>query len=751
MAGPESLRSRAKVWAAGAEAARRRAGIELPRGFEAAIDRLRPVLWQWVLAEVSPGRLAPWLPVAFGFGIVLYFAADREPAAWAALALAVAASAIAIPPRRAVVGRPLALAFTAAAAGFAVATVHTSLIVHPVLARPAWSVAITGFVEAREERERTDRIVVGVNTITGRRLDAVPRRVRISVRRGTAPAVGAFVALKANLSPPLAPLQPGGYDFARDMYFSRLGASGFVLGKIRTEAPPLAAGAWLRAAAAIDAMRYRIDTRIRAVIPGDEGSIASALITGRRDAISPAVRDAFYVSSLAHVLAISGFHMALVAGIAFFFIRGGLALFPGLASRHPIKKWAAVGALSAAAYYLVLSGAGVSTQRSFVMIAIVLIGVIADRRALTFRTLTIAAFAVLILAPQALMTPSFQMLFAATLALIAGYQYGLPWRTSLDTSLGARIALWGGREVTGIVFASLIAGLATTPYAAYNFYRLAPYGVLANLLAMPVVSAWVMPMGILGLLALPLGFDALFWRLMGKGIDWMITVVLWVAHLPGAVGRIHAFGTGPLLLLTAGLLLLCLLRSPLRWTGALVAIAASLWAVMTPQPDLLVAADGQAAAFRGADGRLAVLHVGRDSFAVKEWLIADGDGRDIKDPHLHDGVRCDPSGCVGRLFGGGVVAYELSADAFEDDCRRALFIVAWDEPPPGCAARVIGRNAWRDHGALAVRHGASGFAIEATRPDGLDRPWSPAPAQQTASRSAPPNATPSREDIDADP
>ncbi|MGH6683343.1 MAG: ComEC/Rec2 family competence protein, partial [Pseudolabrys sp.] len=368
--------------------------------------------------------------------------------------------------------------------------------------------------------------------------------------------------------------------------------------------------------------------------------------------------------------------MAVVAGIVFFFIRGILALIPSLAGRKPIKKWAAGGALAAATFYLVLSGAGVATQRSFVMIAIVLIGVMVDRRALTFRTLTIAAFAVLLLAPQAVAHPSFQMSFAATLALIAGYQYALPWRANVDTPLHARAALWGGNEAAALIYASLIAGLATTPYAAYHFHRLAPYGVLANLLAMPVVSVWVMPMGILGLLALPFGFDAICWKLMGAGIDWMIGVVLWVAHLPGAVGRIHAFGTGPLLLATVALLLLCLLRTPLRWSGAVLAVIASLWAVMTPRPDILVTADGQAIALRGGDGRLAVLHSGRDTFAIKEWLAADGDGRAVKDPTLNDGVRCDTIGCIGTLKGGRLVSMALSSEAFAEDCARAAVVIS---------------------------------------------------------------------------
>jgi competence protein ComEC len=148
-----------------------------------------------------------------------------------------------------------------------------------------------------------------------------------------------------------------------------------------------------------------------------------------------------------------------------------------------------------------------------------------------------------------------------------------------------------------LILASLVAGLATTLYAAYHFHRLAPYGVLANLLAMPIVSAVIMPMGILGVVSMPFGFDAPFWQLMGQGIDWMNAVALWVASLPGAIGRMPAFGTGPLLLGTAGRLFICLLRTPLRWSGTFVAACAIAWALATPQPDILVAGDGQTTAF----------------------------------------------------------------------------------------------------------------------------------------------------------
>jgi competence protein ComEC len=183
-----------------------------------------------------------------------------------------------------------------------------------------------------------DRIVVRIERIAGPRLDETLERVRVSVRKGTAPAVGTFVEFKARLSPPLEPLRPGGYDFARDMYFNRIGASGFVLGRIRVAEMPHAPSLWLRYATVVDGMREAIDQRIRAVLPGDKGAIASAVITGKRDAITPPVNEAMYVSGLAHVLSISGYHMAVVAGMIFFAVRAVFALLPAFSNRRPIKK-----------------------------------------------------------------------------------------------------------------------------------------------------------------------------------------------------------------------------------------------------------------------------------------------------------------------------------------------------------------------------------------------------------------------------
>ena len=352
------------------------------------------------------------------------------------------------------------------------------------------------------------------------------------------------------------------------------------------------------------------------------------------------------------------------------------------------------------------------------MIAIVLIGVMADRPALTFRTLTIAAFGVLLIAPQAIVHPSFQMSFAATLALIAAYQYGLPWRAKADTSLVARAALWGAREIVGLILASLVAGLATTPYAAYHFHRVAPYGVLANLLAMPVVSAWVMPMGILGVLTMPFGFDATFWRLMGEGIDWMIACRAVGGQLarrgrpcPRIRHRTAAAGDRrPAAALPAA--------HAAALDGAVLMLAAALWALPTPRPDVLVAGDGEAAAMRGPDGRLSVLASSRDTFAIKEWLAADGDARDVKERACATALPAMPTAASASSPTAGSPPWRSAIEAFAEDCARAAVVVsarAGATPlrrpagRPQCLARP------RRHGAALDRRRVSRRPLRARR------------------------------------
>jgi competence protein ComEC len=720
-------------------------GLQLWRPFSLTIR-------EWAGLEAGPGRLLPWVPVAFGIGIALYFTADREPVT--AVVVPVAAlfclAAFAMRRRR---WFPLAVMIAAMACGFAAATFKTARISHAVLARPINSAALKGFVETHEERERTDRFVLRVEQMEAPHAPQKLERVRLSVRKGTAPAVGSFVELKARLQPPLSPLRPGSYDFGRDMYFQGIGASGFALGSIKTVEAPRSGGLALAYAKGMQDMRDAIDARIRVVLGGDDRAIATALLTGRRDAITTPVNDAMFISGLGHVLSISGYHMAVVAGVVFFAVRALLALSPALTAGFAIKKWSAAAAFAAALFYLLLSGAEVATQRSFFMTAMVLIAIMVDRRAITFRTLAVAAMIVLLFAPEALVHPSFQMSFAATLGLVALAQIAIPRLFAApDNSHAARAALWGGREIAALAAASFIAGLATTPYAAFHFHRITPYGVLANLAAMPVVSALVMPAGLLGIAAIPFGFDGVFWKLMGIGIDWMIVVTQWVAALPGAIGRMAAFGTGPLLVTTAGIVLLGLLRTPLRWSGAGLIALGIAWAASARPPDILIAGDGRNVAVRGTDGSLHLMRASKDTFLLKEWLAADADPRLATDPSLSEGVSCDEAGCVVPGADGKLVALTLKPQALADDCARAALMVSALTPPSDCKALVFDRDMLRKRGTLALRSTSNGYVIDAIRPRGVDRPWSPAIADEAyAAANAPPNSLRPRPPVDATP
>jgi competence protein ComEC len=718
-------RSRVETWLPDA-AWRRRRDWPWLEPLSERTERLAAWIKTHAAAEAGRGQLFPWVAVAFGAGIAAYFAADREPIVWIVVPLAASLVAAAFLARGLRAFAAVALV-AAAAAGFATASLKTARIEHGVLARPMFSVTLAGFVEVREERERSDRFVLRVDRFEPARVTAEAQptieRVRLSVKKGTAPRVGSYVELKARLSPPFSALRPGGYDFARDIYFQRIGASGFVLGAVKPLAAPENGGWWLRYAVTVNGMRDAIDARIRQTLAGDARAIASALLTGKRDAISAPVNDAMYVSGLGHVLSISGYHMAIVAGAVFFAVRALLALFPPLTAGFPIKKWAAVAALAASAFYLVLSGAEVATQRSFLMTAVVLVGVIVDRRAITFRTLAVAAMAVMLVAPEAVVHPSFQMSFVATLGLVALMDRDRALFSTADNSGVARAALWGGREIAILALASLIAGLATMPYAAFHFNRATPYGVLSNLLAMPVVSGLVMPAGLLGLLAAPFGFDGVFWRLMDFGIGWMIAVAQWVAALPGAVGRVPAFGVAPLLLATLGIIVIALLRTPLRWCGCLLLLPAVAFALTARQPDILIASDGQNVAVRGSDGRLRFMQTKKDDFARRAWLAADADARASDDTTLAHGVRCDDAGCAVQMGDGRYVTIAQRADAFADDCAKAKVIVTARQPPASCRAMVFSQERLRETGSVALYGRGTEFAVDAVRPAGSNRPW----------------------------
>jgi competence protein ComEC len=374
--------------------------------------------------EAEADRWSLWTPVLFASGVLAYFALSSEPAPITAASLLIAALGLALAARGGVLGLAIGGAVLAFALGFADAKLRTEMTRAPVLANELHNAAVEGFVEAYERREKGRvRITLRVLRLGALKPEETPYRVRVtqSEKAGMA-ATGTAVAVKATLRPPPEPVMPNGFDFGRAAWFARLGGTGYATGKLESLDLDRVAPLDLRFWAAIDQVRNHINTRIAAALPGERGEIAAALITGERAGISDEVNQAMRNSGLFHILSISGLHMVIMAGTVFWLVRALLALVPALALSFPIRKWAAACALAAALGYLLLSGAAVPTVRSWVMMSIVLLAVLLDRPALTMRNVALTALLILVLEPETVFDPSFQMSFAAVIGLVALFE-----------------------------------------------------------------------------------------------------------------------------------------------------------------------------------------------------------------------------------------------------------------------------------------------------------------------------------------
>ncbi|MEM9107841.1 MAG: ComEC/Rec2 family competence protein, partial [Pseudomonadota bacterium] len=384
-------------------------------------------------------------------------------------------------------------------------------------------------------------------------------------------------------------------------YFQGLGAHGYFLGRpgIDVSNTPDADGSLFQGIA-IDLSRLRgvIAERIRDVLPGESGSLAVALTVADRRGVSPEVIETLRVSGLAHILAISGLHMALVAGTFFWFLRSLFCLFPGVVHRLPVKKYAAIGALAVATAYLLISGASVATRRAYIMLAIMLIAVLFDRRALTLRNVAIAAILIVAWTPSAVLGPGFQMSFAATAVLIATFGFWEQHRLHPTHDAGRparRLVIGALLFIAGLALTSLVAGLATAPFALHHFNRIAGYGLLANVLAMPVVTFIVMPAGLAAMLAMPLGWERGPLLVMGEGLELVLAIARFVEGLGGAV-VIAAIEPMLFAIMVSGLVVFVFARTGLRWIGALAMAGAFVLAGLSSgrqHSGILVSEDGR--------------------------------------------------------------------------------------------------------------------------------------------------------------
>lgn len=664
-------------------------------------------------AELAAQRpyLVLWMPVAFATGIALYFTPAAEPGlavlAGVGSACALLALAACIPGARV----PALLAL-AALTGFADAAWRAHRVGAPVLVDRLYG-PVAGVI-AHVDRSVSDRprITLREVWIGDAPAGPTPRRVRITLHGPDPPFAllrGERVMTTAFLSPPGDPVEPGGFDFRRRAWFQQVGAVGY------TRVALLRYGDGPVPVSVVARVRNLLSAKLRAEMPGRTGEFAAAIVTGDRSGVRADEQAALRASNLAHLLAISGLHMGLLTGAVYAAVRLGLALVPGLAMRLPARAVAAVAAIGAGAGYLLISGAGVASQRAFVMVAIMFLAVCLRRRAVTLQSVAIAALVVLALTPESLMEPGFQMSFAATAALVAVF-------AALTGRLPPTAVGWRQRVLHGaafLVLSSAVAGAATAPFAALHFNRVAVYGLAANLVSVPVMGLAVMPAALAGVLAWPLGLDGPAWAVMGAGIDWILGVAEAVAAWPGALRPVPKPPPAVAPLLGLGLAVAVAWQGRGRWMGGVLVAAALVSWTTAQRPEVLISADGKLVGVI-RDGARQLSRQRGNGFAARLWLENDGSLATQAEAGL-------PKGAPMRLTG-----HELTVGWGEGaDCGRHDVIVL-PEPRPASVTDclVVDTAMLGRFGALAIDRAPGGLRIRGTRTPGKRRLWSPpAPVQ----------------------
>lgn len=679
--------------------------------------------------EAQWDRKILWLPVVFACGILIYFSLKTEPGLLESLALPLLVGGFLVAFRHNPLKLALLAAVLSAACGFATAKIRTELVRAPVILEETDFARLSGWAEEVERLHgKRDRILLRVIAMERRARERTPYRVRISVSKKASADIetGDAISVWATLMPPPQPAKPGGFDFGRKAWFMGLGAVGYATSRITqlkdAPHPPPSIRLW----AAIDRIRAAINRRIDASLPNEEGGLAKALITGDRGGVPEEVQQAMRDSGLAHILSISGLHMVLMAGTVFWAVRALLAGIPAIALRFPIKKWAAIAALFAALFYLAISGAALPTMRAWIMMSIVLLAVLLDRPAITMRNVALAAFAILLFAPQSVFDPSFEMSFAAVIALVAVYEaMSRRQKPQLqDVSFTWRVLRYGGLAVWAAALTATVAGLATAPFAAYHFHRVAYYGLAANLLAAPIVALVVMPMALLSVIAMPFHLEQWPLLLMGAGLDAMVWVGVTVAGWPGAVSIVPSISGLSLFLIVAGGLWLCLWHGRSRQAGWAVIAVGIFSTSLGPRPDLLIEREGKTIAIRDMDGRLALLPGSHRNYSAQKWLEADGDAREAAEAAAGEIFTCDSLGCLARLAGYRVV-FLTDPGGAEEDCRQAAILIAQFYVPRICTGPqiVVDRRALKAAGAHALYLTGDSIRIETVAQRRGQRPW----------------------------
>ncbi|MBY0564821.1 MAG: ComEC family competence protein [Hyphomonadaceae bacterium] len=685
-------------------------------------------------------RWVLWLPPALVAGAAAWLTAPRDPA-WEPLAAAFAASLAlllvlslwSVDSALFAFGRRMAMGagalVAAAALGALAAQVRTVAVAQPAFAAAMAPTIVEGWVVATEAGDAGPRLRLLVHSIDG--AASVPRFVRISVSDAGLLTPGRGARCRAVLRLPSGPIAPGGYDFARRAYFERMGATGFAYGRCRPLDLAQPASLMDRLRLQLAAVRSDLAAAIIAAAPGRGGAIAAALVTGDRSAIDQQTNEALQNSGLGHLLSVSGIHMGVVGGLVFALLLWSLSVVPPIALRWPVKKLAAVGALTALAVYLVISGASVPAIRAFVMAFVAFGAILLDRPAISMRGLALAAVLVTLMFPESVLEPGFQMSFAATMALVALFEVlkGAASGPALPTPgplIGGMQAIW--RNIGGVLLISLVAGLATDPFAIYHFQRFSLYALPANLIAAPIMSFLVAPMAVIAALLAPFGLADPALQLMASALDLIAAVGATFGERPEAVRALPRPPDAAFLLCVAALLWGCLWRGALRWGGA-VLVSASIYLYATaPTPVMAFDAALRAVFMREHDDWSLVADRRRSAYARERLGAMLGlSPRNVE--RLAEPSSCNEASCTLALRDRLVILVRRQ-EAWEAPCAQGTIVISGDAAPPAlerrCAPAVmIDAHDLATQGGGLVYLGGASLRIERARPAGMSRPWTP--------------------------
>lgn len=685
-----------------------------------------------VLAEREQWPL--WAPVLLGAGIAMWFALP-DAHSWGAVVAAALGLAV-LAWRAGATGRLIGWGGILLALGLLLAWARAESVRAPVFPLNGAARVVTGTIDSREQLgDGRERVILKVERIEGLAPEETPGRVRLTSRAALEGKLqrGARVKVRAWLQPPPGPSVPGGYDFARRAWFEGTGAVGAPLGDftVLEQARPPRGPAEMVARA-----RETLSQRLRERIGGEAGGMAAALVTGDRSGIGDDVTEAMRDSGLAHLVSISGLHIAMVTGLVFWLTRRTLALSPWLALRVSLKTGAALMAAVAAVVYTLIAGASLPTVRSCLATLIVLVGLLLGRQAISLRLVAAGAGLILLFRPEAVLNPSFQLSFAAVTGLVALYQSRFA-EQFLKHQEGDGWLSRALRWALGLVASSVVAEVMLSPIAIAHFNQTGIYGVIANFIAIPLTSIIIMPGLMLAVAAESV--DGLPWvtAVVRWSLDLLIAIARDVASWDGAVVRWRSPGGPAFSLIMLGLIWVCLWRTRIRFLGFLLTAAGLLFATLTPPPDLYVSADGGLMAVRLDDGRMALSSLRRGSFTREMWLEDSGlDERGMVrlDGALSAGLigDCDDGLCRIALYRGrGWRRIVWLKDWLDDPvlaqvCRESDIVIAPRGLPHWCQPRFLKLDAAarKRLGGVTVRFsGADMIHLESSEAHRGRHPW----------------------------